>query len=48
MKKIEPGTDVRAVVENHRILAEKLGTGAVLTETEVRYLVVSSNQDLTR
>ena len=39
MKKIEPGTDVRAVVENHRILAEKLGTGAVLTESEVRYLV---------
>lgn len=39
MKKIEPGTDVRAVVENHRILAEKLGTGAVLTENEVRYLV---------
>ena len=39
MKKIQAGTDVRAVVENHRILAEKLGTGAVLTESEVRYLV---------
>lgn len=39
MKKIPAGTDVRAVVENHRILAEKLGTGAVLTESEVRYLV---------
>ena len=40
MKKIEAGTDVRAVVENHRILAEKLGTGAVLTEGEVKYLLV--------
>lgn len=39
MKKIEAGTDVRAVVENHRILAEKLGTGAILTESEVRHLV---------
>lgn len=39
MKKIQAGTDVRAVVENHRILASKLGTGAVLTEDEVRYLV---------
>ena len=39
MNKIEPGTDVRAVVENHHILAEKLGTGTVLTEGEVRYLV---------
>ena len=39
MKKIEPGTDVRAVVENHRILAEKLGTGVVLTTDEVKYLV---------
>ena len=39
MKKIEPGTDVRAVVENHRILAEKLGTGAVLTTDEVKYLI---------
>ena len=39
MKKIDAGTDVRAVVENHRILAEKLGTGAILTEEEVRYLV---------
>lgn len=39
MQKIKPGTDVRAVVENHRILAEKLGAGAVLTESEVRYLV---------
>ena len=39
MKKIEPGTDVHVVVENHRILVEKLGTGAVLTESEVRYLV---------
>ena len=39
MKKIQAGADVRAVVENHRILAEKLGTGAVLTDSEVRYLV---------
>ena len=39
MKKIQAGTDVRAVVENHRILAEKLGTGTVLTTEEVRYLV---------
>ena len=39
MKKIDAGTDVRAVVENHRILAEKLGKGAVLTEGEVRYLI---------
>lgn len=39
MKKIQAGTDVRSVVENHRILAEKLTTGAVLTESEVRYLV---------
>ena len=39
MNKIEAGTDVRAVVENHRILANKLATGAVLTADEVRYLV---------
>lgn len=39
MKKIEAGTDVRAVVENHRILADKLGTGAVLTTDEVKYLI---------
>ena len=39
MKKIQAGTDVRAVVENHRILATKLTAGAVLTEGEVRYLV---------
>ena len=39
MKKIEASTDVRDVVENHRILAEKLGAGAVLTTDEVRYLV---------
>ena len=39
MKKIQQGTDVRAVVENHRILADKLGTGAVLTTDEVRYLL---------
>lgn len=39
MKKIEPSTDVRAVVENHRILAEKLVTGAVLTADEVKYLI---------
>lgn len=39
MKKIQAGTDVRAVVENHRILAEELAAGAVLTESEVRYLV---------
>ena len=39
MEKIQAGTDVRAVVENHRILAEKLGTGAVLTTEEVKYLV---------
>lgn len=39
MKKIEPSTDVHAVVENHRILADKLGTGAVLTTDEVKYLI---------
>ena len=39
MKKIQQDTDVRAVVENHRILATKLATGSVLTESEVRYLV---------
>ena len=39
MEKIKHDTDVRAVVENHHILADKLGTGAVLTTDEVRYLV---------
>ena len=39
MKKIQQGTDVRAVVENHRILAGKLSTGAVLTTDEVKYLI---------
>ena len=39
MKKIQAGTDVRAVVENHRILAEKLAAGAVLTTDEVKYLL---------
>lgn len=39
MKKIEAGTDVRAVVENHRTLAGKLTTGAVLTTEEVGYLI---------
>ena len=39
MKKIPAGTDVRAVVENHRILAGKLSTGAVLTTDEVKYLI---------
>ena len=39
MKKIQAGTDVRAVVENHRILAEKLAAGTVLTTEEVRYLI---------
>lgn len=39
MEKIQPGTDVRAVVENHRILAGKLSTGAVLTTEEVKYLI---------
>lgn len=40
MEKIQPGTDVRAVVENHRILAGKLSTGAVLTTEEVKYLML--------
>ena len=39
MKKIQQGTDVPAVVKNHRTLACKLTTGAVLTVDEVRYLV---------
>lgn len=39
MKKIQQDTDVRAVVENHRILAGKLSTGAVLTTEEVKYLI---------
>ena len=39
MKKIQAGTDARAVVENHRILASKLSTGAVLTTEEVKRLV---------
>ena len=39
MEKIQQGTDVRAVVENHRILAGKLSTGAVLTTEEVKYLI---------
>ena len=39
MEKIQHGTDVHAVVENHRILAGKLSTGAVLTTEEVKYLI---------
>lgn len=39
MKKIQLGTNVRAVVENHRALADKLTTGAVLTTDEVKYLL---------
>lgn len=40
MEKIKPGTDVRAVVENHRILAGKLSTSSVLTTEEVKYLML--------